>query len=124
METIPGDLEVISVGDSQHEREALFRVSGQHRVKFVAKSFKLLERPTIDDLKKQHDCIQSSLDEILAGDLQTDKVFSAGHFVDFVEKPGDRHRRPESLQRARKAYTTQTAGSKIARFHSPPRIHA
>lgn len=74
--------EVISIGDSSHEREALFYVNSQHEVKFLAKSIKFIERPTFEDLKKQHGMIHSRLDAVFASKASEDIRFWDGDFSD------------------------------------------
>ena len=76
--------EVISIGDASHEREALFHVNAQHEVKFLAKSIKFIERPTFEDMKKQHEVILSRLDTVFASKSSEDLRFMDG---DFSEHP-------------------------------------
>jgi hypothetical protein len=74
--------EVISIGDASHEREALFHVNSQHEVKFLAKSIKFIERPTFEDLKKQHTMIHARLDAVFASKASEDIRYWDGDFSD------------------------------------------
>lgn len=53
---------IISFGDSIHERKALFKVAQD--LKALPKSIKFVERPTIDQLQRQLDLVGSCLFEI------------------------------------------------------------
>ena len=75
-------LEVVSIGDSEHEREALHHVSFHHEVKFVSKSIKLLERPTIEEMKKQHDALVDKLDTLLSSAVPVDVCYYCGELSD------------------------------------------
>uniref|UniRef100_A0A0G4G6J2 Uncharacterized protein n=1 Tax=Chromera velia CCMP2878 TaxID=1169474 RepID=A0A0G4G6J2_9ALVE len=48
---------IISVGDSNHEREALLRVCGEMTYDHVAKSIKFIERPDLGQLRKEQELI-------------------------------------------------------------------
>jgi hypothetical protein len=66
MQTEKRTLHVVSIGDSPHEREALFKVYEQLPIRFVPKSVKMMERPSISDLIAQHDLIQSDLGKYMS----------------------------------------------------------
>ena len=87
--------QVVSIGDSSHEREALFRVHSQHLVKFSAKSVKLIERPTISDLERQHEALHSNLSSILKEESNRDLRYQHGQFVLFTAPLTSR--RPQSI---------------------------
>jgi len=55
---------IISLGDSVHERAALRKVTAGHS-SVLAKSVKLVERPTIEQLKRQLDLVASCFDEVV-----------------------------------------------------------
>jgi hypothetical protein len=55
--------QVISLGDSAHEREAVLKVCGEFRI--ISKSLKFMERPDLDALVKQHLLIHECLHEIV-----------------------------------------------------------
>jgi hypothetical protein len=57
------DCQVISLGDSAHEREAALKVCGEFNV--ICKSLKFMERPDLDALSKQHQLIQDCLEDIV-----------------------------------------------------------
>jgi len=60
----PGPLlQVISIGDSEIERAALWAVKSE-RPDIIVKSVKLLEAPSIVDLRRQLDSVSISLDSI------------------------------------------------------------
>jgi hypothetical protein len=61
---------VLSFGDSVHERHALHKVTSS-LTNVVTKSVKFVERPSIEQLKRQVDLVHSCLDDITAhrGDL-------------------------------------------------------
>jgi hypothetical protein len=55
---------VISLGDSVHERAALHKVtSGMPRT--LTKSVKFVERPTVEQLKRQVDLVHSCFEDIV-----------------------------------------------------------
>lgn len=77
-------IEVLSIGDAHHEREALQHVSANHQVKFLSKSIKLLERPTIEELKRQHETIVDKLDIFLSSSVPVDVFYAnGGEFSDY-----------------------------------------
>jgi hypothetical protein len=91
-------LEVLSIGDADHEREALLHVCSEHEVKFISKTIKLLERPTIEDLKKQHDVIQDKLDWLLTHHQPFDVFYNFGKFHEYpvlVASSRTRSRKPQ-----------------------------
>lgn len=55
---------VLSFGDSVHERAAILKVTGGMGVTTRTKSIKFVERPTVEQLKRQVDLVSSCLDEI------------------------------------------------------------
>jgi hypothetical protein len=55
--------QVISLGDSAHEREAVLKVCDEFRI--TCKSLKFMERPDLEALSKQHQLIQECLDDIV-----------------------------------------------------------
>lgn len=55
--------QVISLGDSAHEREAVLKVCGEFKI--VSKSLKFMERPDLDALRKQHELIHECLRDIV-----------------------------------------------------------
>ena len=57
--------QVVSLGDSGHEREAILKVCQEYRNEVICKSLKFMERPDLDSLRKQHVLIQECLGEIL-----------------------------------------------------------
>ena len=61
-----GMCQVISLGDSAHEREAVLKVCEEFKHQVICKSLKFMERPDIDSLKKEHQLIQECIDEIVA----------------------------------------------------------
>ena len=56
--------QVISLGDSAHEREAVLKVCGEFKI--TSKSLKFMERPDLDALVKQHLLIHECLHEIVS----------------------------------------------------------
>ena len=63
---VTGKCQVVSLGDSAHEREAVLKVCEEFRDQgVVCKSLKFMERPDIDSLKKEHQLIQDCLSDIL-----------------------------------------------------------
>jgi hypothetical protein len=72
-ETFPSDRQknVISFGDSPQEREALIRVTEQLAT-CNTKSVKLLERPDIDQLLKQHELINGCFKQIVTTECSFD----------------------------------------------------
>ena len=55
--------QVISLGDSAHEREAVLKVCEEFKI--ISKSLKFMERPDLDALSKQHQLIHECLDDIV-----------------------------------------------------------
>jgi hypothetical protein len=107
------EIEVISIGDAQHERQALLHITEEHDVRFVPKSIKLIERPTVDELKQQHEVMLSKLTLLLTADSSLDMMYHNGTFVD--------HPSVANLERPH-TIPLQFSGRKRARFHSPPRV--
>jgi hypothetical protein len=68
--------QVISIGDSNHEREALLKCS-QHMGAFVSKSVKLLEKPSAQELNRQHELLCRSLSGLLQGTAALDLFIRA-----------------------------------------------
>jgi len=58
---------VMSIGDSLHERDAIHEAIEEisHMNTFVAKSLKFLERPTIDQIVRQHELLLKKLEALL-----------------------------------------------------------
>lgn len=57
--------QVISLGDSAHEREAILKVSKDFANQITVKSLKFMEKPDIESLKKEHLLIQECLSDIV-----------------------------------------------------------
>jgi hypothetical protein len=55
---------VLSFGDSVHERAAIIRVTSTMGAATRTKSIKFVERPTVEQLKRQIDLVASCFDEI------------------------------------------------------------
>jgi hypothetical protein len=68
--------QVISLGDSAHEREAVLKISQEFPV--VVKSLKLMERPELESLTRQHVLIQECLKEIVKHDGCLDLCIQPG----------------------------------------------
>lgn len=62
---------IISLGDSRHEREALIRVA-ETMLNCCTKSIKFVEQPEVGQLIKQHDLLLSSLGQLLQHDGNLD----------------------------------------------------
>ena len=108
-----GDVEVISIGDAQHERQALLQVNEDHDVKFVPKSLKLLERPTVEELKEQHDVMLANLGFLLKCESSLDMMYQNGAFVEYPTV--------RVLERPRTS-PLQFSSRKRFRYDSPPRV--
>ena len=63
--------QVISLGDSAHEREAILKVAKDFANRITVKSLKFMEKPDIESLKKEHLLIQECIGDIVkhAGNL-------------------------------------------------------
>lgn len=71
-------LNVISIGDSTHEREAILKVTeGMSNV--LCKSLKLMERPDLDQMTRQHGIIRSCLENITRHDEPMDLCIQVSH---------------------------------------------
>ena len=57
--------QVISLGDSAHEREAILKVAKDFANRITVKSLKFMEKPDIESLKKEHQLIQECLGDIV-----------------------------------------------------------
>lgn len=62
--------QVVSIGDSVHEREAVLKVCSEMKRRYPmtairCKSLKFMERPDIDSIVKQHQLIQECLNDVL-----------------------------------------------------------
>lgn len=68
---------VVSLGDSAHEREALIRAT-EGTACCRAKSLKFAERPKIDQLLKQHALISACFDHIVNHDGNLDLCIQCG----------------------------------------------
>jgi hypothetical protein len=100
--TAPGRLgvfDVISIGDSFHEREALFRVHKQHRIKFTPKSIKFCDRPSVDDLVRQHGHLVTKFRGVVDFVGTCDYVLDEGGFL--VDHPPESDGSVESVGRSR-----------------------
>lgn len=62
---------VLSFGDSAHEREALIRVT-ERMPNCLTKSLKFVERPELDHLMKQHELITGCFRHIVRHDGNLD----------------------------------------------------
>ena len=68
---------VISLGDSNHERLAIHRVTYHLGPLVRTKSIKFIERPTVEQLKRQVDLVTSCFDEICDHDGTLDLMLTA-----------------------------------------------
>lgn len=111
--SIPG--QVVSIGDSAHEREALFRVHADHSVKFSPKSLKFMDSPTITDLERQHEVLHSNFTSILNDKAGGDLRYQHGLFAVFSAPLANR--RPQSIPAPMKQRRTLNAfpASKLIR---------
>ena len=57
--------QVISLGDSAHEREAILKVAKDFANRITVKSLKFMEKPDIESLKKEHQLIQECIGDIV-----------------------------------------------------------
>lgn len=55
---------IISFGDSVHERSAIYKVTEHMRPYARVKSIKFVERPTVEQLKRQVDLVTNCFEEI------------------------------------------------------------
>jgi hypothetical protein len=71
--TLPEDQRknIISFGDSAHEREALIRVT-EHLPNCCTKSLKFVERPEVEQLRKEHELISGCFRDIVNHDGNLD----------------------------------------------------
>ena len=77
-------LKVISIGDSLHEREAIFKVHQQSSsMNFVPKSIKFAERPTIAELVNQHKVLHAKFGVILSSAGKSDLCIRSGDIEPF-----------------------------------------
>ena len=67
---------VISLGDSNHERLAIHRVTYHLGPSVRTKSIKFIERPTVEQLKRQVDLVTSCFEEICDHDSSLDLMLS------------------------------------------------
>jgi len=63
---------IISFGDSAHEREAILNLDRFMVADHVTKSLKFVERPMIDQLKKEHELINGCLRQIVYHSMNLD----------------------------------------------------
>jgi len=71
-----GRVNVVSFGDSQHEREAIIRAThGLAEVR--TKSLKFVERPEVDQLRKEHQLIRGCLRQVIQHDGNLDLCIRA-----------------------------------------------
>lgn len=96
---------VISIGDSQHEREALHVVTATLVEDMWVKSIKFVERPGMDVLRRQIELIHGCIDYIAqhAGDL--DLMLSHKLLFDF---DGGESKEPEPISAKTKVPAQQT----------------
>lgn len=90
---LTGRLNVISLGDSSHEREAVLHVTKELPIDIVTKSLKLMERPDVYHMHKQHDILRSCMKEIVGHDQMLDLCIQ----VQAPDDPSDTL--PEVLQK-------------------------
>lgn len=74
-------LRVVSIGDSLHEREALYKVHEQHSVRFIPKCVKMADRPSIEDLVQQHEILQRDLGRYMESHLGCDLVMRGNQLL-------------------------------------------
>jgi len=67
---------ILSFGDSVHERAAVHRVTSNMGPTTRTKSVKFVERPTVEQLKRQVDLVSSCLDEICRHDGHLDLMLT------------------------------------------------
>lgn len=65
-ESQDGKYQVVSLGDSAHEREAVLKVCEELKHKVICKSLKFMERPDVESLKKEHQLIVECLPDIMS----------------------------------------------------------
>jgi len=72
--TVSGDMKrnIISLGDSNHEREAVLKVSKSMLEDHVTKSVKFMVRPDSEQLRKQHDLISSCFNQVVLHETDLD----------------------------------------------------
>jgi len=77
IEMFPGDQRknVLSFGDSPHEREALIRVTDRLR-NCCTKSMKFTERPSLEQLSKEHELISGCFRDIVSHNGNLDLCMS------------------------------------------------
>lgn len=75
-------LHVISIGDSVHEREALFRVHKEY-VSIIPKSIKFRDRPSLFQLIAQHKVLQGKLPIVFNEKGSLDLCISKSNLVNF-----------------------------------------
>ena len=56
---------IVSFGDSIHERAAVHKVTSTMGSSTLTKSIKFVERPTVEQLKRQVDLVTNCFDEIM-----------------------------------------------------------
>jgi len=56
---------ILSFGDSAHEREAIMNVTKAMKADHVTKSLKFVERPLIEQLRKEHELITGCMQQIV-----------------------------------------------------------
>jgi hypothetical protein len=66
-----GKVQVISIGDSLYEQQALFTVA-RAMPAFTPKSVKLMEHPTVAQLVEEHELLASSLEDLFAQEGEFD----------------------------------------------------
>ncbi len=67
---------VLSFGDSVHERLAILKVTEGLGAACRTKSIKFVERPTVEQLKRQVDLVCGSFDEIVRHDGRLDLMLT------------------------------------------------
>lgn len=84
-DTSSDSFHVISIGDSSHEREAVFRVQKHHRIKFIPKSVKFPERLSIDELVSQHDHLFRHIVAVTHDEKPLDVMIDINGELDTIE---------------------------------------
>lgn len=85
-------LQVVSIGDSLHEREALFKTSIE-QTRVVPKSIKFREQPNLTDLIAQHKVLHSKLHSVFIKTDAVDVCVVNGTLVPFT------HTRPKYIRK-------------------------
>jgi len=73
---------VLSLGDSLYERSALMNLA-KKMPNVVGKSVKLIERPTVSQLKKQLDILIANLNTLTVSEESIDLMLTADYITDY-----------------------------------------